>query len=320
MQDAALQGARRSNGLDQVFRMACLLAALAVLGTLAGLLVVLFVGALPAFEQFGLAFVWTAIWDPIDHKYGALAVLAGTLATSVIAIVIAVPIAFGIAVFLTQIAPDWLRRPVGTAIELLAAIPSIIYGMWGLFVFVPLFRDYVQAPIIAMTEGVPILGTLFEGPAIGLSIGAAGIILALMILPFITAVARDVFNTVPGILKESAYALGATNFEVVTKVIVPYTGASLVGAVLLGLGRALGETMAVTFVIGNSNFLTASFFQQGNSIASVIALEWAEATDPSHISSLIACGFLLFILTFIVLATARILLARMAAKAGGVKL
>jgi phosphate transport system permease protein len=318
--DVALSQARRPPLSASLFRAICTAAALAVLGTLTALLLVLLVGAWPAFSTFGAAFIWTAEWDPIEHRYGALAVLAGTFMTSLIAITIAVPIAFGIAVFLTQMAPAWLKRPVGTAIELLAAIPSIIYGMWGLFIFVPWFRDHVQTPVIALTENIPILNVFFAGPAIGLSIAAAGLILALMILPFITAVMRDVFDTVPAILKESAVALGATRFEVVTNVIVPYTGASLVGAILLGLGRALGETMAVTFVIGNSNLLTGSLFSQGNSIASVIALEFAEATDPSHKSALIACGFLLFVLTFIVLASARLLLARMAARAGGVKL
>jgi phosphate transport system permease protein len=312
--------ARRSKLGETIFRAMCTGAAGLVLAALGGILLVLLYGAWPAFNEFGLAFVWTEMWDPIDHKYGALTVVVGTLVTSIIAIAIAVPVSFGIAVFLTQLAPAWLKRPVGLAIELLAAIPSIIYGMWGIVFFVPLFRDHLQQPLAQLTEGLPVLGNIFAGPVFGISVAAAGIILAVMIIPFIASVMRDVFDATPPMLKESAAALGATRSEVVWHVLVPYARASLIGAILLGLGRALGETMAVTFVIGNSHVLSASLFQPGNSIASAIASEFSEATHPLQISALIGIGFLLFVLTFFVLAIARVMINRLHARSGGVNL
>jgi phosphate transport system permease protein len=301
---------------DFLFHKITLAFVLAVLLVLGSILVLLAINAAPAFKQFGLSFITTAEWDPVNDNFGALIAICGTLATSVIALLLAVPVSFGIALFLTEICPVWLRRPLGTAVELLAGVPSIIYGMWGLFVFAPLFGDYVQ-PILASTLGkLPMIGKLFAGPAMGIGIMTAGLILAVMIIPFISSVMRDVFEVVPAVLKESAYGLGCTKWEVVRKVVLPYTRNGVVGGVMLGLGRALGETMAVTFVIGNANQLSWSLFAPGNSIASTLANEFAEAQSPLHVSSLYALGLILFVITFVVLAAARLMLAGMQRKEG----
>jgi len=290
--------------------------ALSVLMVLVGIIISLVIGAAPAFQEFGLAFVTTVEWDPVNDKYGALIAIVGTLITSFIALIIAFPISFGIALFLTEICPSWLRRPMGTAVELLAGVPSIIYGMWGLFVFAPFFADHVQ-PVLAKTLGnVPVIGELFRGPMMGIGILAAGLILAIMIIPFIASVMRDVFEVVPAVLKESAYALGCTKWEVVRKIVLPYTKIGVVGGVMLGLGRALGETMAITFVIGNAHKLSWSLFAAGNSIASTLANEFAEADSVLHVSSLYALGLILFVITFIVLAAAKLMLMGMAKNEG----
>ncbi len=284
---------------------------------LAGIIVSLVIGAWPSIEKFGLPFLWTADWNPPGEKFGALIPIYGTLVTSIIALVIAVPISFGIAVFLTELSPLWLRRPLGTAIELLAAIPSIVYGMWGLLVFAPLFGKYIQ-PLLAKTLGqVPLLGKLFSGPTIGVGLLSAGIILAIMIIPFIASVMRDVFEITPPMLKESAYGVGATTWEVVWSVVLPYTKAGVIGGIILGLGRALGETMAVTFVIGNTNFLSSSsLFMPGNSITSALANEFAEAEPGLHTASLIELGLILFVLTLIVLSCSKLLLMRLSKNEG----
>jgi phosphate transport system permease protein len=290
--------------------------ALSVLMVLVGIIISLVIGAAPAFQEFGLAFVTTVEWDPVNDKYGALIAIVGTLITSFIALIIAFPISFGIALFLTEICPSWLRRPLGTAVELLAGVPSIIYGMWGLFVFAPFFADHVQ-PFLAKTLGnVPVIGELFRGPMMGIGILAAGLILAIMIIPFIASVMRDVFEVVPAVLKESAYALGCTKWEVVRKIVLPYTKIGVVGGVMLGLGRALGETMAITFVIGNAHKLSWSLFAAGNSIASTLANEFAEADSVLHVSSLYALGLILFVITFVVLAAAKLMLMGMAKNEG----
>ncbi len=290
--------------------------ALSVLLVLVGIIISLVIGAWPAFKEFGFAFITTVEWDPVNDKYGALIAIVGTLVTSLIALVIAFPLSFGIALFLTEICPVWLRRPLGTAVELLAGVPSIIYGMWGLFVFAPLFADYVQ-PALAHTLGqLPVIGQLFKGPMMGIGILTAGMILAVMIVPFISSVMRDVFETVPAVLKESAYGLGCTKWEVVRKIVLPYTKNGVVGGVMLGLGRALGETMAVTFVIGNAHQLSWSLFSAGNSIASTLANEFAEAESKLHVSSLFALGLILFVITFIVLSAAKLMLAGMSRKEG----
>ena len=267
-------------------------------------------GGWPAFQTFGLRFIYSSDWDAVNHKFGAFIPIYGTLATSGIAIIIAVPISFGIAIFLTELAPRWLRTPVGTAIELLAAVPSIIYGMWGLFVFVPFVSLYIEPWVNDHIGTLPIIGPVFSGPPIGIGMLTAGTILAIMIIPFITAVMRDVFNAVPRELKESARALGSTTWEVVSHVSLPYTRTAVVGAIFLGLGRALGETMAVTFVLGNAHDFSVSLLMPGNSIAAVIANEFTEADSPIYTSSLIALGFLLFVVTFIVLALAKLMLMR----------
>jgi phosphate transport system permease protein len=290
--------------------------ALSVLLVLVGIIISLMIGAWPAFHEFGPAFITTVEWDPVNDKYGALIAIVGTLATSFIALFVAFPISFGIALFLTEICPAWLRRPLGTAVELLAGVPSIIYGMWGLFVFAPFFTDYIQ-PFLANTLGnVPLLGQLFKGPMMGIGILTAGLILAIMIIPFIASVMRDVFETVPAVLKESAYGLGCTQWEVMRKVVLPYTKIGVVGGVMLGLGRALGETMAITFVIGNAQKLSWSLFAAGNSIASTLANEFAEADTVLHVSSLYALGLILFAITFIVLAAAKLMLNGMTRKEG----
>jgi phosphate transport system permease protein len=290
--------------------------ALSVLLVLVGIIISLMIGAWPAFKEFGPAFITTIEWDPVNDKYGALIAIVGTLSTSLIALLIAFPVSFGIALFLTEICPVWLKRPLGTAVELLAGVPSIIYGMWGLFIFAPFFADHVQ-PLLAQTLGqVPVLGVLFRGPMMGIGILTAGLILAVMIIPFIASVMRDVFEVVPAVLKESAYALGCTKWEVVRKVVLPYTRIGVVGGVMLGLGRALGETMAITFVIGNAHKLSWSLFAAGNSIASTLANEFAEADSKLHVSSLFALGLILFVITFIVLSAAKLMLIGMAKKEG----
>lgn len=286
--------------------------ALFVLATLAAILVALAVSAWPALSTFGAAFFFTNVWNPVTGTFGGLAPIYGTLVTSLIALAIGVPVSFGIALFLSEMCPVVLKRPLGTAVELLAAIPSIIYGMWGLFVFAPWFGDHVQ-PLLQSTAGeLPVLGALFQGPPSGIGILTAGIILSVMIIPFIASVMRDVFEVVPSVLKESAYGLGATTWEVVWNVVLPYTRVGVIGGVMLGLGRALGETMAVTFVIGNAYKISAGLFHPGNSIASALANEFNEAADPIHRASLVTLGLVLFVLTFVVLAFSRMLIARLA--------
>lgn len=307
---------RRFKLQDTIFHRVTLLFAFLVLAGLAGMLLALAVEAIPAFRQFGLAFLWTDVWNVPEDRFGALAAIYGTVLTSVIALVIAVPVSFGIALFLTETCPAWMRRPLGTAIELLAGVPSIIYGIWGLFVFAPLFAKHVQ-PFLQMTFGnVPVLGGCFAGPPIGIGILTAGIVLSLMVIPFIASVMRDVFETVPPQLKESAYGVGCTTWEVVTGVVLPYTRVGVIGGIMLGLGRALGETMAVTFVIGNANRIVGSLFAPGTSIASTLANEFGEADPGLHISALFALGLVLFIITFIVLALSRWLIQRGIAKQG----
>lgn len=307
---------RKQRIQDFLFHKITLGFALSVLLVLVGIIISLVIGAWPAFQEFGLSFITTVEWDPVNDKYGALIAIVGTLATSLIALLIAFPVSFGIALFLTEICPAGLKRPLGTAVELLAGVPSIIYGMWGLFIFAPMFADYVQ-PLLAKTLGqLPVIGQLFKGPMMGIGILTTGLILAVMIIPFIASVMRDVFEVVPAVLKESAYGLGCTKWEVVRKVVLPYTKTGVVGGVMLGLGRALGETMAVTFVIGNANQLSWSLFSAGNSIASTLANEFAEAESKLHVSSLFALGLLLFVITFIVLSVAKLMLMGMSRREG----
>jgi phosphate transport system permease protein len=279
---------------------------------LVGIIISLFHASWPSIQKFGLDFLWTSEWNPPKDTFGALVPIYGTLVTSVIAVVIAVPVSFGIALFLTELSPGWLRRPLGTAIELLAAIPSIVYGMWGLLVFAPIFSQYIQPTLTAALGWVPVIGTLFKGPPLGIGLLSAGIILAIMIIPFVASVMRDVFEVTPTMLKESAYAVGCTTWEVVRNVVLPYTKVGVTGGIMLGLGRALGETMAVTFVIGNTNFLnSASLYMPGNSITSALANEFAEAGAGLHISALMELGLVLFLITFLVLALSKILLMKL---------
>jgi len=300
---------RGGSGGDAVFEWMCRIAGVFVLILLGAIIIELFIGALPAFKQFGLAFVWTELWDPVADQYGALVPIYGTVVTAILAIILAVPVAFGIAFFLTELAPEWLRRPVGTAVELLAAVPSIIYGMWGFFVIVPIMARVVQPAVIDTLGELPLVGFLFAGPPFGTGILTAALILAVMIIPFVAATMRDVFATVPPVFKESAYGLGATRWEVMWNIVLPYTSKSVVGGIMLGLGRALGETLAVTFVIGNANRVTTTLFGPGNTIASLVALEFGEAGAGSlKLSALLALGFILFVLSFIVLAISRLLL------------
>jgi phosphate transport system permease protein len=295
-------------------------AAIVTLGLLVAIIVSLLIGAWPSIRAYGPSFLWTAEWDPVQENFGGLVMIYGTLMTSAIALIIAVPVSFGIALFLTELSPRWLKRPLGTAIELLAAIPSIVYGMWGLLVFAPILATYVQQPLQRIFGGVPFLGALFSGPPVGIGILSAGIILAIMVIPFIAAVMRDVFEVTPAMLKESAYGLGSTTWEVVYKVVLPYTKAGVIGGIMLGLGRALGETMAVTFVIGNFNQLDSiSLFQAANSITSALANEFAEAQTGIHQASLMYLGLILFLITAIVLALSKLLLARLEKGEGGAK-
>lgn len=282
---------------------------------LAAIMVSLIYGSHESISTYGLSFLWTNEWDPVNHQYGALVPIVGTVLTSFIALVIAVPISFGIAMFLTELSPTWLRRPLGTAIEMLAAIPSIIYGMWGLFVFVPIFQQYIQPHMIDLFANIPLLNQIFAGPAFGIGVFTAGLILAIMVIPFITAVMRDVFELVPSLLKESAYGLGGTTWEVMWKVVLPFTKNGVIGGIMLGLGRALGETMAVTFVIGNAFNLPNSIFAPSNSIASALANEFNEAGGIQK-AALLELGLILFLITTVVLAFSKVLLLRLSKSEG----
>jgi len=297
---------------DVVFENATRFFAVLVLAMLIGILIALMFAAVPAMSKFGLAFFYTNVWNPVTSQFGALAPIYGTLVTSAIALIIGVPVSFGIAIFLTEMCPAALRRPLGTAVELLAAVPSIIYGMWGLFVFAPFFADYIQPALTKVFGHVWVLGPLFQGAPNGIGILSAGVILSVMVIPFISSVMRDVFEIVPPVLKESAYGIGCTTWEVVRNIVLPYTKVGVVGGIMLGLGRALGETMAVTFVIGNAYRISTSLYEPGNSIASALANEFNEAADPVHRASLIALGLVLFVLTVIVLAASRVLIASLA--------
>jgi phosphate transport system permease protein len=302
-------GARGASFGDALFSALATSSGILVLLLLGAIIVSLFLGGLPAFRAFGPNFLVNADWDPVNQIFGGAVPVYGTLITAVLAIVMAVPIAFGTAFYLTELAPQWFRRPVGTAVELLAAVPSIIYGMWGFFVIVPIMGTYVEPFLIDWLGDLPVVGALFQGPAFGTGIFTASIILAVMILPFIAATMRDVFQTVPPIFKESAYGLGCTTWEVMRSIVIPYTRISVVGGIMLGLGRALGETMAVTFVIGNTNRISTSLFGSGNTIASIVALEFPESQAGSlKLSALLALGFILFVISFIVLAISRLLL------------
>jgi phosphate transport system permease protein len=312
-----LKAARSGPMADRIFGLLAKGAALFTLAILIAILVSLTISAWPAISKYGLGFLVSTKWDPVKEEFGGLVMIYGTLMTSFIALLIAVPVSFGIALFLTEMSPAWLKRPLGTAIELLAAVPSIVYGMWGLLVFSPVLSTYVQQPLQVLFKGVPYVGALFSGPPVGIGILSAGIILAIMIIPFIAAVMRDVFEVTPALLKESAYGLGATTWEVVSKVVLPYTKAGVVGGIMLGLGRAIGETMAVTFVIGNFNQLDSlSLFQAANSITSALANEFAEAGEGLHQGALMYLGLVLFFITFVVLALSKILLAQLNKREG----
>jgi len=315
-QSAGQHGRARSIG-DIVFRALTFLFALLVLLILGGVIVALVDGALPALRTFGISFLFSDVWNPVTEKFGALAPIYGTLVTSAIAMLVGIPVAFGVAVFITEICPIWLKRPIATMIELLAAIPSIIYGIWGLFVFAPFVQQYIQPNLIDSLGQIPGFGALFAGPPLGIGVLTAGFILAIMVLPFISSIMRDVFETVPAILKESAYGLGATRSEVVRQIVLPYTRIGVVGGIMLGLGRALGETMAVTFVIGNAHRISVSILQPGTTISASLANEFTEAVGDLYLSSLIALGFILFVITFVVLAIAKLMLLRLQQRAGG---
>jgi phosphate transport system permease protein len=308
----------RGQWQDFLFMHATRIAAIITLALLAAIIGSLVVASWPSISAFGLSFYTTSTWDPPAQQFGALIPIYGTLVTSAIALVIAIPVSFGIALFLTELSPAWLRRPLGTAIELLAAIPSIVYGMWGLLVFAPIFSTYVQVPLQNAVGNWPLIGSLVQGPPVGIGLLCAGIILAIMIIPFIASVMRDVFEVTPALLKEAAYGLGSSTWEVVWKVVLPYTKTGVIGGIMLGLGRALGETMAVTFVIGNTNLLSSmSLFEPGNSITSALANEFAEAEIGLHSASLMQLGLILFIITALVLAASKVLLMRMAKAEGG---
>jgi len=298
---------RKQHRLDLLFRLVTRFFAFLVLLLLAGIIVSLLAGSLPALRAFGPGFLTSPQWNPVTEQFGALVPIVGTLTTSLIALLIGIPVSFGIALFLTELSPIWMRRSLGTAIELLAAIPSIIYGMWGLFVFAPAFAQ-LQPWLTTTLGAIPLVGILFRGPPMGIGVLTAGIILAIMVIPFIAAVMRDVFEVVPSVLKESAYALGSTTWEVVWNVVLPYTKVGVMGGIMLGLGRALGETMAVTFVIGNAHKLNLSLMMPGNSIASALANEFTEAVGDLYSSALIELGLILFLITFVVLALSKMLL------------
>lgn len=304
-------------GSDRTFRALSVSSAVAVLVMFTGIMAALISGAWPAISAFGFSFLWTDIWNPVTQKFGAVAPIYGTLVTSFIAMLIAVPVGIGIAIFLTELCPPSLRRPIGIAVELLAGIPSIIYGIWGLFILAPFLQKYVMPPVIDAFSNVPVLSDLFAGPPYGIGIFTAGLILAIMILPFITAVSRDVFLTVPPVLKEAAYGLGATKWEVEYNVVLPYARGGVVGGIMLALGRALGETMAVTFVIGNAHRIAPSLFAPGTTISAAIANEFTEAVGPLYGPALIFLGLILFFVTVIVLGTAQYMLYRLEKRAGG---
>lgn len=301
---------------DSVFRLLTRAAAVGVLVILGAVILSLLIGSLPAWRAFGFEFLTEQRWNPVTEKFGALAPVYGTIVTSIIAMLIAVPVGIMIAVFLTELCPKWLRRPVGIAIELLAGIPSIIYGIWGLFVFAPFLQDKVQPFLIVAFGNVPVLSSLFEGPPYGIGVLTAGLVLAIMVLPFITSISRDVFEAVPPVLKEAAFGLGCTTWEVVRHVVLPYARVGVIGGVMLGLGRALGETMAVTFVIGNAHKISASILAPGTTISATIANEFTEAIGDLYTSSLIALGLILFLITFVVLVAARYMLARIERRIG----
>ena len=301
---------------DALFRVLTRAGALTVLGLLGGVIIALLIGAAPALSTFGFSFVTTEVWNPVTDEFGGIAPIYGTIVTSIIAMLIAVPIGLLIALFLTELCPPALRRPIGTTIELLAGIPSIIYGIWGLFVFAPFLQQYVQPLLIDLFGNIPILSSLFAGPPYGIGILTASLILAIMVLPFITAISRDVFDAVPPVLKEAAYGLGCTTWEVFRNVVLPYTRVGVIGGVMLGLGRALGETMAVTFVIGNAHRISASILAPGTTISATIANEFTEAVGDLYTSALIALGLILFVITFFVLATARYMLLRIERRIG----
>jgi phosphate transport system permease protein len=305
---------RRLRASDVSFKFLTRAAAIAVLVLLSGTLLSLVIGSVPAFRAFGFSFITTEVWNPVTEQFGALAPIYGTLVTSFIAMLIAVPVGIMIAFFLTELCPKFLRRPIAIAIELLAGIPSIIYGIWGLFVFAPFVQKHIQPALIDTFDGWPVLGSLFEGPPYGIGMLTAGFILAIMVLPFVTAISRDVFDAVPAVLKEATYGLGCTTWEVFKFVILPYTRVGVIGGVMLGLGRALGETMAVTFVIGNAHTVSASILAPGTTISASIANEFTEAVGDLYTSSLIALGLILFFITFIVLAAARYMLLRIEQK------
>lgn len=304
--------------MDRLFLWLVRGAAVLTLVLLLGIIVSLVIGAWPSIAQYGPSFLVRSVWDPVQGEYGGLAMIYGTLVSAFIALLVAVPVSFGIALFLTELSPPWIKRPLGIAIELLAAVPSIVYGMWGLMVFGPILAEYVQVPLQNLLGDVPWLGELVSGPPVGIGLFSAGIILSIMITPFIAAVMRDVFETTPKLLKESAYGLGATTWEVVWKVVLPYTRIGVIGGIMLGLGRALGETMAVTFVVGNMSQLESlSVFDAANSITSALANEFAEAGEGLHQASLIYLGLVLFFITFIVLALSRVLMSRLKKNEGG---
>ena len=313
---ARAKAIQRLQAGDTIFRLLTLFSAVLVLALLGGAIVSLMVGAAPAFQAFGWRFLIEQSWNPVTERFGAIAPIYGTVVTSVIAMLIAVPVGLAIAMFLSELCPMWLRRPLGIAIELLAGIPSIIYGIWGLFVLAPILQTTVQPALIELFGPVPLLSALFAGPPYGIGTLTAGIILAVMVLPFITSISRDVFQTVPAVLKEAAYGLGATRWEVFRQVVMPYARAGVIGACMLALGRALGETMAVTFVIGNAHRISASLLAPGTTISATIANEFTEAVGDLYTASLIALGLLLFVITFIVLAIARYLLMRLEQQEG----
>jgi phosphate transport system permease protein len=314
--EARAKALSRLRTADILFRVLTRAAAIAVLVILGGVIISLIDGSLPALQAFGLNFLIEERWNPVTEKFGALAPIYGTLVTSFIAMLIAVPVGLLIAVFLTELCPMWLRRPIGIAIELFAGIPSIIYGIWGLFVFAPFLQETLQPFLIATFGNIPLLSTLFAGPPYGIGMLTAGLILAIMVLPFVTSISRDVFDAVPPVLKEAAYGIGCTTWEVVRYVVLPYTRVGVIGGVMLGLGRALGETMAVTFVIGNAHKVSPSLLAPGTTISATIANEFTEAVGDLYTSSLIALGLILFVITFIVLAIARYMLMRIERRIG----
>jgi len=308
--------APRARAFDQIFQGATWFSAIFILALLAAVIGSLVTGALPALKQFGWSFITSTAWNPVTEQFGAWPAIYGTLITSAIAMLIGVPFAFGIAIFITELCPPWLKRPIGTLVELLAAIPSIIYGIWGLFVLAPWLQTTIQPFLIDTLGNIPLVGALFGGPPLGIGMLTAGIILSIMVLPFITSVTRDVFETVPTVLKESAYGIGATTWEVVWNIVLPTTRVGVIGGVMLGLGRALGETMAVTFVIGNAHRIQPSLLAPGTTISAMLANEFSEAVGDSYRASLFYSGFILFVITFLVLAAAKYMLIRLQRQAG----